>query len=93
METTFKFVRTTIRGALAVLVPILIVVFLGKKIYSAIRGALLGMSGWLPDAVPFRKQQIADLFVIDQAAKRSGYEIDPGRIGDDRDLAGGLADF
>ena len=54
METTFKFVRTTIRGALAVLVPILIVVFLGKKIYSAIRGALIGMSGWLPDAVPFR---------------------------------------
>jgi hypothetical protein len=53
METTFKFIRTTIRGALAVLVPILIVVFLGKKIYTAIRDALLGMSGWLPDAVPF----------------------------------------
>jgi uncharacterized membrane protein len=54
METTFQFVRTTFRGALAVLVPILIVVLLGKHIYAAIRGVLLKMSGWLPDAVPLR---------------------------------------
>lgn len=52
MANTFQFVRTTFRGALAVLVPILIVVFLGKQIYSGIRTGLLRVSGWLPDAVP-----------------------------------------
>jgi uncharacterized membrane protein len=53
MESTLHFVRTIFRGALVVLLPILIVLFLGKQIYSAIRNALLRLSGWLPGSVPF----------------------------------------
>jgi uncharacterized membrane protein len=54
MESFFGFVRTTLKGALLVLAPMAIALYIAERLLSAVRGGLIKLSGWLPESVPFR---------------------------------------